>query len=425
MGVEKKNGKWYIKGAIKKDDGSWYHYNKLAKGCTLKKEAEEYDRLFKKQYQDIKISIEYKTLQEVADEMFEEEYSNGVKESTRLTNKRAFERLSETDRNRKINLITKDKLQNIIREFEKQGYKETYVSVIFYALRKVFKYAFDHQYIQINQMEKVRMKVNAEKIKTEMNFWEPYQFEIFIKTVDQLEMKAFFVFSFWMGTRRGETLALQWKDIDFDNKVVSITKTAVKSAEKPFWKLTSPKSKNSTRNISMTEDVYNVLIELQNEHKKKYGYGNSTFVFGFARPFPMDKARRYLQAHLKKINEQLDEPLPILRIHDFRHSHASHLINEMSDKFTLFDIAKRLGDNIDTVTEVYAHWFKDADKKMIKVIDNKNQQENQISNEQTKSKSKDNTIDYFEELEKLKKIYDMGIITDEEFTLKKKSILGI
>lgn len=68
MGVEKRNGKWYIKGAIKKDDESWYHYNKLAKGCTLKKEAEEYDRLFKLQYQDIKASVGHKSFHELSNE---------------------------------------------------------------------------------------------------------------------------------------------------------------------------------------------------------------------------------------------------------------------------------------------------------------------------------------------------------------------
>lgn len=54
MSVEKKGRKWYIRGKIKKDDGTYYEYRRLARGCTGKKEAEEYDRKFKKQYKIFK-----------------------------------------------------------------------------------------------------------------------------------------------------------------------------------------------------------------------------------------------------------------------------------------------------------------------------------------------------------------------------------
>lgn len=47
--------------------------------------------------------------------------------------------------------------------------------------------------------------------------------------------------------------------------------------------------------------------------------------------------------------------LPLIRIHDFRHSHASYLINNKSDKFTDFDIANRLGDTVNTLHDIYVH----------------------------------------------------------------------
>ena len=53
MAVFKKDNKWYISGKIKKDNGSYYSYTKLAQGCKLQKEAKEYERLFRMQYQDI------------------------------------------------------------------------------------------------------------------------------------------------------------------------------------------------------------------------------------------------------------------------------------------------------------------------------------------------------------------------------------
>lgn len=37
MAVEKKNGKWYIRGKFKKEDGSYYEYRRLTKQCNKKK----------------------------------------------------------------------------------------------------------------------------------------------------------------------------------------------------------------------------------------------------------------------------------------------------------------------------------------------------------------------------------------------------
>lgn len=55
MAVEKSKGKYYIHGKIKRDDGSYYNYHKIARGCTGKKEAKAYEDVFLKQYQDIQI----------------------------------------------------------------------------------------------------------------------------------------------------------------------------------------------------------------------------------------------------------------------------------------------------------------------------------------------------------------------------------
>ncbi|MEG0366253.1 MAG: site-specific integrase, partial [Coprobacillus sp.] len=99
---------------------------------------------------------------------------------------------------------------------------------------------------------------------------------------------------------------------------------------------------------------------------------------------------------------------PLIRIHDLRHSHASYLINNMSDKYTDFDVAKRLGDTVQTLHDTYAHWFKQADKAIIEMMDGK-----------AEAGSK------YDELKELKELLDLEIITKEEFNLKKKEILGI
>lgn len=419
MSVEKLNGKWYIRGKIKKDNGGYYEYRRIARGCTGKKEAQEYERLFRKKYQDVIVSKEHRSLKEVADCMLAESTNNGVKESTIRTNKYNLSKVPESVLDKKINLITHEHLQKVIRDLEEKGFSENYVSSIYYLLRKTFNFAIFKGYIQINPMDRVKMRVNSEKITKELNFWEPDQFDCFISFCKEknvaIDLLTFYVFSFGMGTRKGETLALQWKDIDLINRTVSVCKTVTKSGGQQSWKLTSPKSKNSTRNLTMPEFVYDYVSELYDEEKKMHGFASDAFLFGFYRPWPLDKPRRHLQKLIKEYNQDASNPLPMLRIHDFRHSHASYLINNMKDQYNIYDVAKRLGDTVDTVLDTYAHWFKDADRKVVNAID---QQVNT-------SDASGFSSSYLDELKQLKELLDLGILTEDEFTAKKKQLLGI
>ena len=89
----------------------------------------------------------------------------------------------------------------------------------------------------------------------------------------------------------------------------------------------------------------------------------------------------------------------------------------MSDKFTDFDVAKRLGDTVATLHDTYAHWFKQADRAIIEVMDGK-------ATEMEKSSTAPKTSKY-DELKELKELLDLDIITSEEFQIKKKQLLGI
>ena len=67
--------------------------------------------------------------------------------------------------------------------------------------------------------------------------------------------------------------------------------------------------------------------------------------------------------------KEKDDGLPKIRIHDFRHSHASFLINNMAGAgFSDFDIAKRLGDTVETLHNTYAHWFDTKDKSIVDMM---------------------------------------------------------
>ena len=189
-----------------------------------------------------------------------------------------------------------------------------------------------------------------------MDFFTPEEFIKFIHVVDELPYFALFNVLYWCGTRLGETLALTWKDIDLKNKSIRINK----SYSKHTRQTTAPKTNNSYRNILVPEMCLKALEQLKNIHKMTIGYDDNKLVFNFDKHLDENAIRTRKnkwceQAQVKQI-----------RIHDFRHSHVSLLINM---GFNPFEIAKRLGHTVEMVNETYGHLFQEAQQNMINKLD--------------------------------------------------------
>ena len=171
-----------------------------------------------------------------------------------------------------------------------------------------------------------------------------------------------------MGMRIGEALALTWEDVDLENNVISIKKTW----SKDLHKITTPKTPNSYRTITMPQ----FLSDEYREFKEMLDVPNKSFVFGIDIPVCNTTVRARMREAIKIANENNEEQIPIIRIHDLRHSCASYMIGNMvrdgSSNFSLYDVAKRLGDNLSTVLSVYAHWLPQADKGIVQIMDKDN-----------------------------------------------------
>lgn len=187
--------------------------------------------------------------------------------------------------------------------------------------------------------------------KKEMDFYTIEDFNKFISVVDKIKYKAFFNVLYFCGLRKGEAMALTWKDIDFNKKTMNINK----SWDTENHVITSPKTANSFRTLLIPKRCLDSLKDLFD----MYRINDTTLdknVFGYFKPISVNSIdianRSYaLKAGIKHI-----------RIHDFRHSHVSLLINQ---GFSAFDVAKRLGHTVEMVLNVYSHWFIDSQEKML------------------------------------------------------------
>lgn len=404
MAIIVENGKYMIKGKIRRMDGSYYNYKRVVKGTTSKKKMAEIERALRKQFKDNELYavLDFNTL---CDE-FMLSYRQ-VKASTKMTKEQDLKRPRAAFGNVPVTNIDSKSLQLYIYELEKE-LSEKSVKKIFYAVKSVFDFAVNNNYLLKNPMKTVVRTINRDRPVQEMLYLTEDQFTTLCKYAEDDEYTLLFKFLFYMGCRRGEALALTWEDIDLRARTVTIGKS-VSFKTRPAT-LTTPKTKNSYRTISMPEAIWTALSNEKERHREMYGWSEERFVFGYHKPLDPENIRRRLKATIKRANDD-KQKLPDIRIHDFRHSHASYLINNMSDKFTDFDVAKRLGDTVQTLHDTYAHWYKQADRAIIEVMD---------------SKPKDPVkVDYKTELIELKELLTLEVITPEEFAAKKKQLLGI
>lgn len=251
----------------------------------------------------------------------------------------------------KVKSITPKIILNWQNNLNKYSYKHK--SNIRTYLSGILKYA--EKYYQIpNQIHHVDNFRRIEKPR-EMSVWTPQEFEDFINNVSDATYKTFFLCLFYTGARKGEMLATTWKDWDLNKKILNIDKTySTKTFDKtPI--ITLPKNNSSIRKISLPD----VLVSIIKNYKSN-AYNNNEFEQVFK--ISETSVARYKKNACKKAG------VKEIRIHDFRHTHASYLI---SKGVSIVAVAKRLGhSNIEQTLNTYAHLMQDEDLKTIDVLEN-------------------------------------------------------
>lgn len=340
---DEKRGTWYYKGKAKNSLGQWKDYQK--RGFTTKKEALKAE----KEFLDNKI-FGYTT---TVDEVFEN-YLKSIKDNQSINTVRRKvysynNHIKTVFGNKKISSINR---ANIIAFRDELSTKVANNSAnsILSVFKSIFKYAIYEMNLDIQDPFKnvSFLKINDK----EYNIWSPQEFNEFISFVDNDLYYLAFHLLYNTGMRIGELLALQWKD--YNNGFINIKKSVSKK------EIHTPKTKNSYRKIK----IDNKSIELLNniyQHKEDDDFNDDFFIFGNQQPPAEYPIRRAFEKYLKL------SKVKRIRLHDFRHSHASFLIN---NNVPVVAIAQRLGDKQTTILNVYAHFFDTTNDLIMELLNN-------------------------------------------------------
>lgn len=254
---------------------------------------------------------------------------------------------------------------NMYKQFrlyiEKNNFSTAYSNKIIGLLKRLIRYSGKYYNTSTEILKFIENFRDINVRKKEMQFFTYEEFQRFINKVEEFDYKVFYSTLYWLGLRQGEACALQFKDIDFTKKEVSINKTLTTKLKGQLYTVSTPKTNNSYRTIPIPQKLLNSYQELKEMAKKKKYYSDEWFVFGNELPFRESTIQRKKNMYCKLAGVKQ------IRIHDFRHSCASFLIQHGAN---IVLVSKYLGHSKISITlDTYTHLYKNELLEVSKLID--------------------------------------------------------
>ena len=239
------------------------------------------------------------------------------------------------------------------------------INKIMILLKKIIDVGVRNGYFNKNPVKQLK-KLPIEESK--LNFWTIQEFRLFLKLFEENEenLKLLFTVLFFTGMRLGECLALTWNDIDLSRNTIHITKTLY--VNKGEVHRTSTKTKAGTRYVVINSKLVASLIDWKEKQTKLLGqFTHDTDELQIFQNSPILITKNAIEKQYKKIRNR-NPDLKKIRIHDFRHSHASLLINNGEDYHV---VKERLGHaSITTTIDTYSHLYPSKQEDLADKLDN-------------------------------------------------------
>lgn len=345
-------GNWYVQFRYKDYKGKTKSTTK--RGFRTKREALEYEKRY---IERSRCSLNMRLVDFVevyfSDKKMELKLQT-IRNKRYMINKYIIPELGEKE----VNKISTADIVNWQKNISELGLSETYQRMLNNQIVALFTHAAKVYELPHNPCKRINKigKADAKHI----DYWTTEEFQQFISSFDpQDKYVVLFDMLFWTGLRIGEALACNSQDFDFENGIVSVTKTFYRMEGKDI--ITSPKTEGSIREV-LLPDFLNAEIKEYIERLYKYPKNQRIF------PVTVRAVEAVMSRHIQKSG------LRKIRLHDLRHSHASLLIN---NGFQPKAIAERLGHaDVRMTLNKYSHLYPSEQQRLAqKLNDLKNENE--------------------------------------------------
>lgn len=271
---------------------------------------------------------------------------------------------------KQIAKLTVKHMQEWKNETAKIGFAQATLRNYYGEFRQMLNYAVKMGYIPKNPLTVVgNFKESFEiKSKDKIQYYTAEQFIAFITeakkaaqekgTINEWSYYVFFNIAFYTGARKGEIYALKWSDIEGD--ILHIRRSVAQKYGTGNIE-TPPKNKSSYRDLQIPTPLMEILLE-----QKERQMQDEKFTEDFRICGGIDCIRDSTVTN-KNVEYANKAGLPHIRVHDFRHTHATLLVNE---GINIQEIARRLGhSNVEITWNTYSHLYPREEERAISVLD--------------------------------------------------------
>ena len=179
----------------------------------------------------------------------------------------------------KLAQITPNIIQGVLNKMLAAGYSLAYVRKVKFLLNQFFAYAKANRFINDNPVSECIVKSTPEHKERKQETYKAIPIEIreyFLEVISKNDfMKALCMVQMFAGLRIGEALALKWKNVDFDNGIISIdsavTELPVRNSEGKIVDhrtvISDTKTAASVREVPMPNILKTTLLEWKQQRR--------------------------------------------------------------------------------------------------------------------------------------------------------------
>ena len=204
---------------------------------------------------------ESKKFEFIAEEWWEEAEPNLALQSIRGYKQAKNQAIAEF-KDVNIKTIQPKDVSNYLRKLSRRYTSQKTIARFRLILNLICKYAVERGEIQYNPCDAANTPKGLETSKREAASEED---EAIIK--NDTDNWLFPFFAIYSGMRKGEILALQWKDIDFENDLINVYKSISHDGDRPIVKDTKT---GRSRVVPLLKPLKERLIKIEYQSKENY-----------------------------------------------------------------------------------------------------------------------------------------------------------
>lgn len=255
--------------------------------------------------------------------------------------------------------------QNVLNEMSSR-YANSVIEHTRLVMRMLFDCAVENELLAKNPVTKSVKCTSGRKAK-QMRTLTIEEQRSFLKTVNGTSNYNQFALLLQTGLRTGEMIGLRWQDINFEKRVLHIRRTMEYRYSTNEWKIGEPKTKNSVRDVPLTQEAINILRnqkeKLETMKVKSKEFPDNVFLSKDGTPIKNSAYDSKLFYYCDKAG------IERFSMHVLRHTFATRCIESGMRPKTLQMILGH--SNIGVTMNLYVHVTNDEKIKEVQNIEKK------------------------------------------------------